>query len=47
MITLDKLTKSENYQSWADSADLSFIGNECEDHLTTPDTSIPKDKRTQ
>ena len=47
MITLDKLTRSENYQSWADSADLWFIGNGCEDHLTTADTSIPKDKRTQ
>ena len=22
MITLDKLTRSENYQSWADSVDL-------------------------
>ena len=35
MITLDKLTGSENYQSWADSVDLWFIGNGCEDHLTT------------
>ena len=47
MITLDKLTGSENYQSWANSVDLWFIGNRCEDHLTTADTSIPKDKRTQ
>ena len=47
MITLDKLTWSENYQSWADSVDLWFIGNGCEDHLTTAHTSIPKDKRTQ
>ena len=47
MITLDKLTGSENYQSWADSVDLWCIGNECEDHLTTVDTSIPKDKRIQ
>ena len=45
-ITLDKLTGSENYQSWADSMDLWFIGNGCEDHLTTADTSIPEDKRT-
>ena len=29
MITLDKLTESENYQSWANSADLQFIGNGC------------------
>ena len=47
MITLDKLTRSENYQSWEDSVDLWFIGNECEDHLTTANTSIPEDKRTQ
>ena len=38
MIPLDKLTGSENYQSWADSMDLWFIGNGCEDHLTTADT---------
>ena len=47
MITLGKLTGSENYQSWADSVDLWFIGNGCEDHLTIADTSIPEDKRTQ
>ena len=47
MITLDKLTGSENYQSWVDSVDLWFIGNSCEDHFTTADTSIPEDKRTQ
>ena len=29
-ITLDKITGSENYQSWADSMDLWFIGNGCE-----------------
>ena len=45
-ITLDKLTGSENYQSWVDSMDLWFIGNGCEDHLTTVDTSIPEDKCT-
>ena len=44
MITLDKLTGSENYQSCADSVDLWFIGNGCEDHLTTVDTSIPEDQ---
>ena len=27
--------------------DRWFIGIGCEDHLTTADTSIPKDKRTQ
>ena len=47
MITLDKLMGNENYQSWADSMDLWFIGNGCEDHLTIADTSIPKDKCTQ
>ena len=47
MITLDKFTRSENYQSWANSMDLWFIANGCEDHLTTMDTSIPEDKRTQ
>ena len=46
MITLDKLTRSENYQSWVDSVDLWLISNGCEDHLTTADTSIPKDKHT-
>ena len=47
MITLNKLTGSENYQSWADSMDLWFVGNGCEDHLTTADTSIPKDQSAQ
>ena len=47
MITLDKLTGSENYQSWVNSVDLWFISNGCEDHLTTVDTSILEDKRTQ
>ena len=47
IITLDKLTGSENYQSWADSVDLSFIGNGGKDHLTTTDTSIPEDKRPE
>ena len=42
MITMDKLTGSENYQSWADSVDLWFISNGCEDHLTIADTSIPE-----
>ena len=47
MITLDKLIGSENYQSLADSVDLWFISNGCEDHLTTADTSISEDKHTQ
>ena len=47
MITLDKLTGSENYQSWADSVHLWFIGNGCEDHLTTVDISILEDQHAQ
>ena len=44
MITLDKLTGSENYQTWADSVDLWLIGNGCEDYHTTANTSILEDK---
>ena len=47
MITSDKLTGSENYQSWANSVDFWFIGNGCEDHFTTADKSIPEDKRAK
>ena len=47
MSTLDKLTGSENYQSLVDLVVLWFIDNGCEDHLTTADTNIPEDKRTQ
>ena len=47
MITLDKLKGSENYESWADSMDLWFIGICCEDHLTTADTNIPEDQCPQ
>ena len=44
MITLDKFTGSKNYLSWEDFVDLWFIGNGCEDHLTTTNTSIPEDQ---
>ena len=47
IITLDKLMGSDNYQSWVDSVDLLFIGNGCEDHLTTTDISIPEDQHPQ
>ena len=47
MITLDKLIGSKNYKSWVDSLDLWFIGNGCEDHLTTADTSILEDQHAQ
>ena len=47
MITLDKLTGSKNYMSWADFVESWFFGNGCEDHLTTVDISIPEDKRPQ
>ena len=44
MITLEKLMGRENYPSWADSVELWFIGIGCENHLTTANTSILKDK---
>ena len=47
MITMDKLTSSENYQSWANLVNLWCIGNGCEDHLTTANTSIPEDKHAE
>ena len=39
--------ESEIYLSWTNSVDLWFIGNGCEDHLTTANTSIPEDQRAQ
>ena len=47
LVTLDKLTISKNYQSWVDFVDLWFIGNGCEDHLTTTDTSVLEDQHPQ
>ena len=47
MITVDKLTGSENYLSWSNCVDLLFIGNGCEDHLTITDTSIPEYQHAQ
>ena len=47
MITLDKLLGSENYLSWVDYVELWFIGNGCEDHLTTSERSIAEDKSPQ
>ena len=47
MITLDKLTASENYQSWVDSIKLWFIGNGCKDHLYYPKNNYCADKRPQ
>ena len=47
MITLDKLTESENYLSWANYVELWFISNGCEDHLLIAYTSILEDKRPQ
>ena len=46
-ITLDKLMGSENYPTWANSVELRFIGNGCEDYLTTPKTSITEDRHPQ
>ena len=39
--------RSDNYQSWADSIKLWFIGNGCEDHLTSTKSSVPEDKHPQ
>ena len=47
MISSDKLTEKENYLSWANSMELWFIGNSCENHLTTADTHIPEGKRSR
>lgn len=47
IITLDKLVGSTNYLSWVDSMQLWFIGNGYEDHLTTTNDKISKDKCSQ
>ena len=41
MITVNILKGSENYQSWANSVKLWFIGNGCEDCLTSMKSSVP------
>ena len=47
MITINRLKGSDNYQSWANSVKLWFTGNGCEDHLTSTESSVPEDKRSQ
>ena len=47
MITVNRLKGSDNYQSWANSVTLWFIGNCVEDHLTSRRSSVDADKRSQ
>ena len=46
MITMNRLKGSDNYQSWANFVKLWFIGNDCEDHLTSTKSSVLEDKRS-
>ena len=47
MITVNRLERSDNYQSWANSVTLWFTGNGVEDHLTSTKSSVEEDKRPQ
>ena len=47
MITMNRLKGSDNYRSWTNSVKLWFTGNGCEDHLTSTESSVPKDKHPQ
>ena len=47
MITVNRIKRSDNYQSWANSVTLRFIGNGVEDHLTSTESSVEEDKRPQ
>ena len=47
MIIVNRLKGSDNYQSWANSVKLWFIGNGVEDHLTFTESSVAEDKRSQ
>ena len=44
MITVNRFKGSQNYQPWTNSIKLWFIGNGCEDHLTSTESSVPEDK---
>ena len=46
MITENRLKRNDNYQSWANSVTLWFIGNGVEDHLTSTESSVVEDKRS-
>ena len=47
MIIVNRLNRSDNYQSWVNSVTLWFIGNGVEDHLTSTESSVAVDKRPQ
>ena len=47
IITLNKLMGSENYLLQVDYVEVWFIDNDCEDHLTTSETSIAEDKHSR
>ena len=47
MITINRLKRSDNYQSWANSVTLWYTGNGVEDHLTFTESSVAADKRPQ
>ena len=44
MITVNQLKESDNYQSWANSVTLWFIGNGVGDYLTSTESSVAEDK---
>ena len=45
LITMNRLKGSQKYKSWVKSVTLWFTGNGCEDHLTSIETNVAKDKR--
>ena len=47
IILVNRLKGSDNYQSWANSFKLLFTRNGVEDHLTSTESIIPEDKRSQ
>ena len=47
MITINRLKRSDNYQSWVNSVTLWFTGNGVEDHLTSTESSVAKDQHPQ
>ena len=47
VIIVNRLKGSNNYQSRANSIKLWFTGNGVEDHLTSTESSVPEDKRSQ
>ena len=47
MITMNRLKGSDNYQSWANSVKLWFIGNGVKDHVASTESSVAEDKHPQ